>query len=168
MRRAVRGGPRTRSGVSARAKRREPSLAAFFASSRATRRCVLRRASPERMQAASSCPSCVFRLTPTSSSSCHTRSSLTSCVAALVARFSRPPARHCYHRQAPCPASFRHRVRLPLSSYTLSRANRAGSKAPPPATSPETVRQRLQIGCADILPRRHLLRSLQPSEWNLR
>jgi hypothetical protein len=64
MRRAVRGGPRTRSGVSARAKRREPSLAVFSASSRATRRCVLRRASPERMQAASSCPSCVFRLTP--------------------------------------------------------------------------------------------------------
>jgi hypothetical protein len=73
MRRAVRGGPRTRSGVSARAKRREPSLAAFSTSSRATRRCMLRRASPERMQAASSCPSCVFRLTPTSSSSCHTR-----------------------------------------------------------------------------------------------
>jgi hypothetical protein len=119
------------------------------------------------MQAASSCPSCVFRLTPTSSSSCHTRSSLTSCVAALVARFSRPPARHCYHRQAPCPASFRRRVRLPLSSYTLSRANRAGSKAPPPATSPKTVRQRLQIGCADILPRRHLLRSPNPRNGTL-
>jgi hypothetical protein len=72
MPRAVRGGPRMRSAVSARAKHREPSLAAYFASSRATRRCVPRHAFPERMQTTSSCPSCIFRLTPTSSSPCHT------------------------------------------------------------------------------------------------
>jgi hypothetical protein len=64
MPRAVRGGPRTRSAVSARAKRREPSLAAYSVSSRATRRRMPRRAFPERMQAASSYPPCIFRLTP--------------------------------------------------------------------------------------------------------
>jgi hypothetical protein len=107
MPRAVRGGPRTRSAVSARAKRREPSLAAYSVSSRATRRRVPRRAFPERMQAASSCPSCIFRLTPTSSSPCHTQavrlhraSQLLSPVAPVLVHTIAAIAKHLVQRRS--------------------------------------------------------------------
>jgi hypothetical protein len=62
------------------------------------------------------------------------------------------------------PPSLRHTRAAPQLHFTILDHQLASTRA----RTPEQKPPRLWIRAATVLPRRHLLRSLQPSEWNPR